>query len=120
MHNIQNRFIGITPGTHTRHHGKMHALIDALEYYGNRQGTGNDLMWVQINQEDMKLYNTITQAQYDEFVYYYTWAALKGLRYGQAFCERFGISNASPLYHFREHSTADRWIRDNYLVKNEG
>jgi hypothetical protein len=102
------------------HHSAVHAFIDALEYYADLPGTGKDLMWVQLNQEDMQLYNTITQAQYDEFVYYYTWDALKGLRYGQSFCERFGVSNASPLYHFREHSTADRWIRDNYLVKNEG
>jgi hypothetical protein len=120
MHDAQQQFCDIKPGTHAMHHSAVHAFIDALEYYTDLPGTGKDLMWVQLNQADMKLYNSITQAQYDEFVYYYTWDALKGLRYGQAFCERFDISNASPLYHFKEHSTADRWIRDNYLVKNEG
>jgi len=67
--------------------------------------------------EDMNLYNTITQEQYEEFQYYWILDALKGWRYGQAFCERFHISNASPLYHFKTHEVADHWIRTNYLVK---
>ena len=69
--------------------------------------------------EQKQLYNTITQAQYEQFQYYWIIDALKGWRYGQAFCERFGISNASPLYHFRGQEISERWIRDNYLVKNE-
>jgi hypothetical protein len=68
-------------------------------------------------EHDMSIYNTITQEQYEEFQYYWILDALKGWRYGQAFCERFGISNASPLYHFKGQDTAERWIRDNYLVK---
>jgi hypothetical protein len=66
---------------------------------------------------DMVLYHTITPEQYEEFQYYWILDALKGWRYGQAFCERFGITNASPLYHFKTQETAERWIRDNYLVK---
>ena len=70
-------------------------------------------------EHDTSIYNTITQEQYDEFLFYFPMYALKGLRYGQAFCERFGITNASPLYHFRGQDISDRWIRDNYLVKRE-
>ena len=67
--------------------------------------------------EIVSQYHTITAEQYSEFEVYYTWAALKGMRYGQAFCTQFGISNASPLYFFRTFEVADRWIRQNYLVK---
>jgi hypothetical protein len=69
--------------------------------------------------EQKQLYHTITQAEYEQFQYYWIIDALKGWRYGQAFCERFGISNASPLYHFRGQEISERWIRDNYLMNNE-
>lgn len=68
---------------------------------------------------EKNLYDTITQEQYEQFQYYYVMDALKGWRYGQAFCERFGISNASPLYHFKGRDISERWIRNNYLVKDE-
>lgn len=64
-------------------------------------------------------YHTITPEQYEEFKYYYILDVLKGWRYGQSFCERFGISNASPLYHFKSQELCERWIQDNYLVKDE-
>ena len=67
--------------------------------------------------EDMSQYHTITHEQYQEFEQYLVIDILKGLRFGQAFCERFGISNASPLYHFKGREIAERWIRDNYIVK---
>lgn len=82
----------------------------------------NDHLSVALHTPDThekNLYNTITQEQYEQFEYYYIMDALKGWRYGQAFCERFGISNASPLYHFKGRDISERWIRDNYLVKDE-
>ena len=114
-----DKYRGLKIGDHRVSYGKSIAFIDAGEYV-QHEYSGHNFMWVTIDDNDMKLYNTITQEQYEQFLYYYPWDAIKGLRYGQSFCERFGVSNASPLYHFREHSTADRWIRDNYLVKNEG
>jgi hypothetical protein len=69
--------------------------------------------------EHQALYHTITQEQYEEFEYHYVFDALKGLRFGQAFCERFGVSNASPLYHLKSRELCERWIQTNYLaVKN--
>jgi hypothetical protein len=65
------------------------------------------------------LYHTITEEQYTEFKHYYVIDVLKGKRYGQAFCDRFNIPNGSPLYYFKSQEICDRWIRDNYLVKNE-
>ena len=69
------------------------------------------------DEEELNKYHTVTQEEYERFQYYYVMDVIKGWRYGQAFCERFGISNASPLYHFRGRETSERWIRDNYLVK---
>jgi hypothetical protein len=65
----------------------------------------------------LEQYHTITQDQYEQFEYYYVFDVLKGLRYGQAFCKRFGISNASPLYWFKGDGISKKWIHDNYLVK---
>jgi len=75
-------------------------------------------MWASFASEDMIMqYHTITQEQLEEFQYYYIFDVLKGYRYGEAFCRKFNISNASPLYYFKGQETCDRWIRDNYLVK---
>ena len=62
--------------------------------------------------------NILTNLHYlFTFQYYYIFDVLKGYRYGEAFCRKFNISNESPLYYFRSQETCDRWIRDNYLVK---
>lgn len=59
----------------------------------------------------------VTKSQYDEFMRHYVMDAIAGKRLGQSFCERHGISNASPLYHFRDNNISERWIRDNYITK---
>lgn len=58
---------------------------------------------------------TVTQEQYSEWKRHYVFDALKGHRLGQSFCEYFGISNASPLYHFKSNSFCEQWIHDNYI-----
>jgi hypothetical protein len=78
----------------------------------------HDLNMIPISFKD-DIYHTITQEQYTEFKHYYVIDVLKGKRYGQAFCDRFNIPNGSPLYYFKSHEICDRWICDNYLVKNE-
>jgi hypothetical protein len=123
LDSFRDSFRGIKLGTHSVRHRRNVALINTNDYVEShdlhQKGNEYQLMWVLIDNNDMNLYHTITQEQYDQFLYYYPWDAIKGLRYGQSFCERFGISNASPLYHFKEQCTADRWIRDNYLVNDE-
>lgn len=59
---------------------------------------------------------TVTAQEYQEFLRHSIFDTLAGLRLGQSFCVRHGISNASPLYHFKDDSVSDRWIRDNYVV----
>ena len=93
------------------------SLQDILE--SDQFNDGLNIVYHPATSDLKNLYHTVTQEQYEEFERYLVWDLVGGLRYGQAFCERFGISNASPLYHFRGREISERWIRDNYLVKDE-
>lgn len=86
-------------------------IVDTNEFHDN-------ILSIVPSDDETSLYRTVTQEQFAEFERYLVVDILKGLRYGQAFCERFGISNASPLYHFRGREISERWIRENYLVKD--
>ena len=66
--------------------------------------TGTGLLWNSVSRED-----------YEKFEYYYIFDALKGDRFGQAFCKKFGISTASPLYYFEDMNTCKNWIEKNYI-----
>ena len=46
----------------------------------------------------------------------FTWDALHGLRYGQSFCNRFGITD-NILFYERDCARADEHIRIHYLSK---
>ena len=62
----------------------------------------------------------ITPQQFREFdEQHWTIYILQDKRYGQAFCEHFGLSKLSTLYHFKDEKVCRRWIRDNYGVGNE-
>lgn len=54
--------------------------------------------------------------RYNEWKKQWIFDAIKGYRLGQSFCEYFDISNASPLYYFKDNTFSDRWIKDNYLI----
>lgn len=58
---------------------------------------------------------TVTLTQLDYWKKQWLFDAVAGLRLGQSFCKYFGVSNAAPLYHFKDNNTSMRWIRDNYL-----
>jgi hypothetical protein len=62
---------------------------------------------------------SFTQEQYEQFKHQYVFDALKGLRYGEAFCQHFGIPNGTPLYYFQDFKLCEEWITNNYLRKNE-
>ena len=57
----------------------------------------------------------VTQEQYISFQNQWIFDAIGGKRYGQAFCEFFGVPRGTPLYYFRDNKIAERWIQDNYL-----
>lgn len=60
---------------------------------------------------------SITQNQYEQFKYQYVFDALRGLRYGEAFCNHFNIPNGTPLYYFQDFKLCEEWITNNYLRK---
>jgi hypothetical protein len=57
----------------------------------------------------------ITAVEYEQFKKEYVMAALADKRYGQAFCERYGIDNSSPLYWFSDQKICARWIEERYI-----
>lgn len=57
----------------------------------------------------------ISLDEYEKFKIQWLVDALKGMRYGESFCIFFNISNASPLYYFKDNSFSKKWIEDFYL-----
>jgi hypothetical protein len=64
--------------------------------------------------------NTISVEDYEIWKRDFTWEALHGIRYGQSFCNRFGITD-NHLYYNDYNSGgvewADEYIRKTYLSK---
>jgi hypothetical protein len=59
-------------------------------------------------------FKKISRQQYEYWLRHYTWDALKGMRYGQSFCNHFQIWD-NILYHYRSATIADQYIKDQYL-----
>ena len=62
-------------------------------------------------------YDSISPAEFAEFEKVWIIYILQEKRYGQAFCEHFGLSNWTPLYFFTDEDVARRWIISNYIIK---
>lgn len=60
---------------------------------------------------------TVTWEKYSEWNKQWLFDAISGMRLGQSFCKYFGISNGSPLYHFKDNNISTQWIKDNYIEK---
>ena len=59
----------------------------------------------------------ITQEDYEQWRHDYIWEALHGIRYGQSFCNRFGVTDNNLYYNIGEVSAADAYIRKTYLAR---
>ena len=59
---------------------------------------------------------TITQEDYDQWRRDYVWEALHGIRYGQSFCNHFGITDNHLYYAPGDIVWCDRYIRKTYLA----
>ena len=57
----------------------------------------------------------ITRAKYQAWRKDYTWLGIQGQRYGQSFCNTFGITN-HVLWYTKEWTRADDIIRTQYLA----
>ena len=63
-------------------------------------------------------HKTINQDDYEQWCKDFIWEALHGQRYGQSFCNRFGITDNHLYYNDYNHGGiewADDYIRKTYL-----
>ena len=61
--------------------------------------------------------NHIRQEDYDLWRQDFTWEALHGQRYGQSFCNRFGIQDNHLYYNTGGIDWADAYIKKNYIAR---
>jgi hypothetical protein len=60
----------------------------------------------------------ITLAEYEQWRESYTFLALQGQRYGQSFCNRFGITDNHLYYNTGGVDWSDAYIRKTYLARS--
>ena len=60
----------------------------------------------------------VTQEDYELWREDFTWEALHGQRYGQSFCNRFGITDNHLYYNTGGIEWADDYIRKNYIARS--
>ena len=60
---------------------------------------------------------TITQKQFDEWQKLAAWDIMQGLRYGQSFCNHFGLTDNILYYEFSWLS-AEEYIKRTYVEKS--
>lgn len=70
----------------------------------------NEIHWAQLLPHEQF---SITHEEFEQFKRWYVMYALADKRFGQAFCEHYGMRGV--LYHFKDRKIAERWIEDNYL-----
>jgi len=58
----------------------------------------------------------ITQEDYEQWRRDYIWEALHGIRYGQSFCNHFGVTDNHLYYNSGDIKWADDYIRKTYLA----
>jgi hypothetical protein len=61
-------------------------------------------------------YIKVTAEQYTDWKQQFTVDALRGQRYGQSFCNRFGITD-NLLFHTTEIAWCENYIRKTYLAR---
>jgi hypothetical protein len=72
-----------------------------------------DLMYAQENSAEP---GSVSEDNYHEWQKIYTWHALVDQRYGQSFCNHFGISD-NRLYYERDWVKCDSIIRSEWLAR---
>lgn len=64
-----------------------------------------------------RVQNLITVSDYDQWKHDYIWEALHGMRYGQSFCNHFGIKDNHLYYAPGDIAWCDAYIRKNYIER---
>lgn len=57
----------------------------------------------------------IAREDYEQWRKDYIWEALHGIRYGQSFCNRFGLHDNHLFYNTGGVEWADKYIEETYL-----
>jgi hypothetical protein len=73
-----------------------------------------DIMYSQENGAEL---GSVTEANYFEWQKIYTWDALVDQRYGQSFCNHFGITD-NRLFYERDWTRCDTIIRSEWLARS--
>jgi hypothetical protein len=60
----------------------------------------------------------ITQEDFELWQQDFTWDALHGLRYGQSFCNRFGVTDNLLYYNTWPPEQMDDYIKKHYVKNN--
>jgi hypothetical protein len=58
----------------------------------------------------------VTTEDYEQWKHDYIWEALHGIRYGQSFCNHFGITDNHLYYGTAGIEWSDKYIRKTYLA----
>ena len=58
----------------------------------------------------------VTYQEYNEWHREYIFDSLRGLRYGQSFCNRYGLTDDYVLYYMTNQTNAELYIRKYYIV----
>ena len=66
--------------------------------------------------QDPKDRRLLTEEDYEQWRHDYIWEALHGMRYGQSFCNRFGVKDNNLYYSPGDIDWCDKYIRKNYLA----
>ena len=74
------------------------------------QWTVNEMM----QDHDYRAVKTVTQEQYEQWARGFVFEGLRDQRYGQSFCNHFGIQD-NILFYSRLVEEADRYIRKMYV-----
>ena len=64
-----------------------------------------------------RIHKSITKEDYDQWREDFIWEALHGQRYGQSFCNRFGITDNHLFYAPGDIAWCDNYIRKNYIAR---
>jgi hypothetical protein len=62
-----------------------------------------------------RIVGPVTADDYEQWRHDYIWEALHGQRYGQSFCNRFGLHDNHLYYNTDGVDWADEYIRRTYL-----
>ena len=72
---------------------------------------------VDFHDQAEKTHKTINQDDYEQWRRDFIWEALHGIRYGQSFCNHFGITDNHLYYNTGSIGWADDYIRKQYIAR---